>query len=282
MFNKVVLSLLIGTMAFVAPAVGQSSVWRIDSEHSAARLSLASSRNPSTADNVGVARTSGVIEQNSSDSTMSDFDFTIYPADKTEAQSGSNPGYTVISFKSTHVFPVDKETIRVAGDLTLDYVGRVSTYDPSEAYSGPVYGPTVHHSVTQEGVFEFHKVSPGTIRNTQDQSAEWLASNTTVGEDFPQLMNAVSTTNWPAFVADENCTPPSNVGEDFSGIACTGEGVNRIARADVQCAAPTVGEDFAGEVCTETAPVEVANEVQMQLDLHVTRTAPATTAISGQ
>jgi hypothetical protein len=95
-------------------------------------------------------------------------------------------------------------------------------------------------------------------------------------------MNAVSTTNWPAFAADENCTPPSNVGEDFSGIACTGEGVNRIARADVQCAVPSVGEDFAGEVCTETAPVEVANEVQMQLDLHVTRTAPAMTAISGQ
>jgi hypothetical protein len=283
MFNKLVLTvfLFISATVVVAPAAGQSAVWHIDSEHSTARLFLASSRNVAAADNVGVARTSGMIEQNAGDSTSSDFDLTIYPADKPEAQSGSNRDYTVITFKSTRVFPVDEETVRVAGNLTLDYVERVVTYNPGEAYSGPVYGPAIHYSVTHEGVFEFHQVSPSGIQNAKDDSTEWLASNTTIGEDFPQLLNVVSSTNWPTFVADEQCRVPP-VGEDFSGASCSGETVERAARADLRCEVPWVGEDFAGEVCRETAPVQDANEVQMQLDLHVTRTTAAIAAVSGQ
>ena len=277
----VVLLVMCGMMA-ASPAVAQNTVWSFDSEHSTARLFLASSKNPDARDNVGVARTSGVINQDAVDSTRSDFDFTIHPADKTAEQSANNPDYTVISFRSTHVVPVNEETFRVRGDLTLSYAEQSVTSDPSEAYSGPVYGPPVHYSVTQEAVFEFHKVSPVGIQNTKDNSAEWLASNTTIGEDFPQLLNVVSTTNWPTFVADRNCATPSNVGEEFSGPSCTGETVERMARADVQCEVPSVGEDFAGEVCTETSPVQVANEVQMQLDLHLARTVPAMAAISGQ
>lgn len=271
--------LVISGIILVAPAMAQNTVWRIDSEHSIARLFLASSRNPDASDNVGVARTSGVIDQNAGDSTKSDFDFTIYPADKTAEESGNNTDDTLISFTSTRVFPVDKETVRVAGDLTLSYVDRSATSDPSEAYSGPVYGPAVHHSVTHEAVFEFHRVSVAGIKRAKDNSAEWLGSNITIGENFPQLLKVVSSTNWPAFAADEQCVLPS-VGEDFSGPSCKGETVERTARADVQV--PSVGEDFAGEVYTETSPVQVANEVQMQLDLHLTRTASANAASSGQ
>jgi hypothetical protein len=283
MLNKLLLTvfLFISATIVVAPAAGQSAVWRIDSEHSTARLFLTSSRNVAAADNVGVARARGIIEQNTADSTSSHFDFTIYPADKPEAQSGSNRDYTVITFKSTRVFPVDEETVRVAGNLTLDYVERVVAYNSGEAYSGPVYGPAIHHSVTHEGVFEFHQASPSGVHNAKDESTVWLASNTTIGEDFPQLLNVISSTNWPNFVADEQCGMPS-VGEDFSGPSCTGETVERAARAGLRCEVPLVGEDFAGEVCRETAPVQVANEVQMQLDLHVTRTAAAMAAISGQ
>jgi len=279
--SVLVVLLVMGGMMVALPAVAQNTVWRIDSEHSTARFFLASSKNPDTGDNVGVARTSGVIDQEAGDSTRSDFNFTIYPADKIADQSGNNPDYTVISFKSTYVVPVNEETFRVTGDLTLNYVEQSVTSDPSEAYSGPVYGPPVHHSVTQEAVFEFHKVTPAGTQKATDNKAKWLASSTTIGEDFPQLLNVVSSTNWPTFVADERCVVPS-VGEDFSGPSCTGETVERMARADVQCEVPSVGEDFSGEICTETSPVEVANEVQMQLDLHLTRTAPAMAAISGQ
>jgi hypothetical protein len=276
----VVLVVMVGMMAAL-PAVAQNTLWRIDSEHSTARLFLASSKNPDAGDNVGVARTSGVIDHEAGDPSRSDFDFTIYPADKTADESGKNPDYTVIRFKSTHVVPVNEETFRVTGDLTLSYVERSVTADPSEAYSGPLYGPPVHHSVTQEAVFEFHKVSPAGTQKATDNKAEWLASSTTVGEDFPQLLNVVSTTNWPTFVADERCVVPS-VGQDFSGPSCTGETVRRIARADVRCEVPSIGEDYSGEICTATSAVQVANEVQMQLDLHLTKTAPAMAAISGQ
>jgi hypothetical protein len=265
----------------IAPVMAQDTVWRIDSEHSTARLFLASSKNPDAGDNIGVARTSGVIDHEAGDPSRSDFDFTIYPADKTADESGKNPDYTVIRFKSTHVVPVNEETFRVTGDLTLSYVERSMTADPSEAYSGPLYGPPVHQSVTQEAVFEFHEVSPAGTQKATDNKAEWLASSTTIGEDFPQLFKVVSTTNWPTFVADERCMVPS-IGEDFSGPSCTGETVERIARAGVRCEVPSIGEDYAGEICTATSPVRVANEVQMQLDLHLTKTAPAMAASSGQ
>jgi hypothetical protein len=292
MFKKLALValLVISGMICIVPVAAQSAVWRIDSEHSTARLFLASSKNPGAGENIGVARASGVIDQNAGSSTIPNFDFTIYPADKTptEDQSVKDPAsdldYTVISFKSTRVVPVDEETFRVTGNLTLNYVERLATYDPSEAYAGPVYGPAVHHSVTQEAVFDFHRVSPYSIQKAKESNAEWFASSTNKGEDFPQLLNVVSGTNWPTFVADEKCTTPSNVGEDYSGATCTGETVERTARADVRCMMPsTVGEDFAGEVCTETSPVQlVANEVRMQLDLQLTRTDSAVSASSGQ
>ena len=283
MLRKSVLAVLLVTVGMMValPAIAQNTLWRIDSEHSTARLFLASSKNPDAGDNVGVARISGVIDHEAGDPSRSGFDFTVYPADKTADESGKNPDYTVIRFKSTQVVPVNQETVRVTGDLTLSYVERSVTADPSQGYSGPLYGPPVHHFVTQEAVFEFQKVSPAGTQTATDNQTEWLASSTTIGEDFPQLLNVVSTTNWPTFVADERCVVPS-VGEDFSGPSCTGETVERIARADVQCYMPSVGEDFAGEICTKTSPTLVANEVEMQLDLRLAKTAPAMAAISGQ
>jgi len=286
MFKKLafIALIVISGMVGVAPVLAQNTVWRIDSERSTARLFLASSKDPGAGVNVGVARTSGGIDQNAGDSRIPNFDFTIYPTDKTEGQSGKDPDSTVISFKSTRVVPVNEETFRVTGELTLTYAERLVTLDPNEAYSGPVYGPAVHYSATQEAVFEFHRVSPSGVQRAKDEdNVEWLASSTTNAEEFPQLLNVVSSTNWPAFVADEKCTMPSNVGEDYSGATCTGKTVERTARVDVHCEMPAmIGEGYAGEVCTETSPVQVANEVRMQLDLHLTRANSAMSASSGQ
>jgi hypothetical protein len=283
MLNKVGLAvfLFISAMVLVTPAVAQRTVWQIDSEHSTARLFLASSKNPDDGDNVGVARTSGLIEQ-AGDPTGSDFDFTICPADKTIDQSGNNSDYTVITFTSTHVVPVNEKTFRVTGQLTLSYLERSATSAPSEDYSGAVYGAAVHRSVTREAVFEFQQGSAAGIQKAKGNTAEWLGSSTTIGEDFPQLLNVVSSTNWPTFVADEKCTTPSSVGEDYSGATCTGETIQRSARADDQCAVPSVGEDFMGEMCAKSSAVQVANEVQIKLDLHLNTTALAMVAISGQ
>ncbi|HWY06166.1 MAG TPA: hypothetical protein VNY24_04855 [Candidatus Acidoferrales bacterium] len=293
----------------VAPVLAQSSTSQIDSEHSSARLYLASTRNPDSNLNVGVARASGVVKLNSGDSATPDFDFTIYPADKKAslANSAANrrqekPNYTVIAFKSRRVVPLAADTYRVSGELTLTYVQQTVSYDPSEGYSGPTYGPSITLSQTQPASFEFRRATP----SRSAASAEWIASSTISAEDFPELLSAVSSTVWPVFVADEQCTTPSNIGgEDYSGPACTGQRVETAARKDLRCDAPaTVGEDFSGEVCTQIAPAIVtpdqgqslsakrrhkadpnhivANEVQIQLDLFTTGPNSAVSAASGQ
>jgi hypothetical protein len=299
MFRKIAFWALmaIGSLMAVTPVKAQSTVWRIDSEHSTARLFLASSRNVDADVNAGVARANGTVIRTGGDLANPVFDFTIYPAEK--------PDDTVIHFKSTRVVREDRETYRVAGDLTLTYVQRSVTYDPNESYSGPVYGPAVTHSVKQQAVFEFHKVDPSAARPVKESSAEWIASSTINGESFPELLKAMATTVWPTFVADEQCVMPSTVGEDFSGPACTGERLETAARKDLNCDMPaTIGEDFASEVCTPTstpmvvAPtrdnqqyalrhnnaeprVLVANEVKFQLDLRLTETRSTVAAGSG-
>jgi polyisoprenoid-binding protein YceI len=297
--DLVVLVVLSGFI-FVVPAPAQNAIGRIDSEHSTGRLFLASSRNPDATVSVGVARANGLVTRNADDSTMPDFDFTIYPADKTASlerfqqerqteKPGDDLDYTVVSFKSTRVVRVDKETFRVTGNLTLTYVQRLATFDPSEAYSGPVYGPAIIHSVRQEAVFEFRQVDTSGAQAAKKGNAEWFAVSTISGENFPELLEAVSATNWPTFVADENCVMPSTIGEDYPGPACAGETVGPAPRKDLHCEMPTTaGEDYAGEVCAQTSsPVVttdagenrlrssepnqfVANAVKIELDLHLT------------
>jgi len=292
----------------VAPALAQNSISQIDSEHSTARLYLASSKNPNDSVNVGVARTSGVIKLNPGESATPDFDFTIYPADQQSSPAnsetrrrGETPDYTVISFKSHRAVSLGEDTFRVTGDLTTTYVQRVASFDPSEGYSGPTYGPSITRSENREVTFEFRRVTA----SGNSGNGKWTASATVPGEDSPELLNAVSSTVWPVFVADERCAMPSNIGEDFSGPACTGERVDVAARKDLRCEAPaTVGEDFAGEVCTQADPFLitdpgqtlsasrhhqnadssrlVANEVQIQLDLLTTSSSPAVSMASGQ
>ena len=304
--SALVALVVLGDFIFVVPAPAQNTIWRIDSEHSTGRLFLASSSNADATVNVGVARTNGLVTRNADDSAMPDFDFTIYPADKTASlerfqreqnndKPGNEPDYTVISFKSTRVVRVDKETFRVTGNLTLTYVQRLATFDPSEAYSGPGYGPAITDSVRQEAVFEFRQVDPSGAQAAKKGNAEWFAVSTISGENFPELLEAVSATNWPTFVVGEHCVMPSTVGEDYSGSACTGETVEPAPRKDLHCETPTTaGEDYVGEVCTQASDAGenglrsgepsrlVANAVKIELDLHLTSANVAPERSSGE
>lgn len=305
-FPKIALIAVTGLFS-VTPALAQDSASQIDSEHSTARLYLASTRNPESNLNVGVARASGVVNLNSA---IPDFDFAIYPADKKSSldHSAANrredqPDYTVIAFKSRRVTPLAAGSYRVSGSLTLTYVQRTVSYDPSEGYSGPTYGPSITISKTQPASFEFRRVSA----SASTPGAEWLATSSISVEDFPELPAAISSAVWPIFVADEQCSAPSNIGaEDFSGPACTGERIDVAARKDLRCDAPaTVGEDFSGEVCAQIAPSIaapdqgqslsakhrhnkadanriVANEVQIQLDLFTTGPGSSVSVAAGE
>lgn len=245
-----------GLIAVLAglPAAAQNAKIKMDSENSTARLIVTSSSNPNKSINVGVARLNGHVRWNTNDPAKSAFDFTVYPADQSQPgqEVGKTASYAVISFKSKRVEPVGYNAVRVTGELTVSDVERVATYDPSEGYSGPTYGPAVVHSAKREVVFYFQPANAVDASN-QETPGSWVASSTVIGEDFPELLSAVSSADWPVYVKDEQCVMPETIGEDFSGPACTGETVDTQARTDIQCAMPsTIGEDFAGETCTGT------------------------------
>jgi polyisoprenoid-binding protein YceI len=255
--------ILVGIIS-VTPVVARDAAWRIDSEHSTARLFLAPSKSPHVNVNVGVARTSGEVGDIGDDPSESVFDFTIYPADETATPTPSGyrrshetppiaAAHTVITFKSKHVVPIGGGAFRVTGELTLTYIERSTTYDPTEAYAGPVYGPPVAHSEKREAVFEFQRMAASAMRARKQGAGELSGSSVIGAEDFTELFTAVSAMDWPVLVEDEHCTWPLTAGEDFSGPVCTGKTVEPLPRTDIHCEWPsTVGEDFAGEVCTGT------------------------------
>jgi polyisoprenoid-binding protein YceI len=309
-----VIVVLIGIIPAM-PVVAQNTAWRIDSEHSTARLFLASSKSPDAVVNVGIARLSGVVDDIGGDPKASAFDFTIYPADETTVPTSSEEtrgdlldadAYTVISFKSKQVVPTGGGAFRVTGDLTVTYIERSTTYDATEAYAGSVYGPPIMHSEKREAVFAFRRMSAPALQTANGRTAELSGSSAITAEDFPELVSAVSATDWPAFVEDEQCAMPLDIGEDFSGPRCTGEVVQPTPRTDVHCRMrASVGQDFAGEVCTRT-PLQietsegvesraeesqhrpgpqnnlVANELEIQLDLQLTRTVPVLSVGGGE
>ena len=319
MFKRPALLVLVvlSSLIFVESGLAQSAVWRIDSEHSTARLFLASLKSPHVAVNVGVARVSGIVDDIGDDPSHSVFDFTIYPADESVAPTFSNDkwseqhapleaAHTVVTFKSKRAVSMGGGVFRVTGDLTLTYTERSTTLDPNEAYAGPVYGPPVVHSEKKEVVFEFQRMAVSAMRTRRGAAAELSGSSVIGAEDFPELFTAVSAMNWPAFVEDEQCTWPSTVGEDYSGPVCSGKRVEPLPRTDIHCQMPSmVGEDFAGEVCTGTpvrvAPSDavlnrwenqqhgdgtpdqlIANEVMFQLDLRLTNADAALERSSGE
>jgi polyisoprenoid-binding protein YceI len=309
-----VIVVLIGIISAM-PVAAQNTAWRIDSEHSTARLFIASSKTPGTIVNVGIARLSGVVDDIGGDPKASAFDFTIYPADETTVPTSSEEtrgdlpdadAYTVISFKSKQVVPTGGGAFRVTGDLTVTYIERTATYDATVAYGGPVYGPPVMHSEKRETVFVFQRMSTSASQRLNGRTTELSGSSAIAAEDFPELFSAVSTTDWPAFVEDEQCAMPLDIGEGFSGPVCSGEVVEPTPRTDVHCRMrASVGQDFAGEVCAGTplqmgtsegaeSPAEkpkhgrgaqnnlVANELKIQLDLQLTRTVPIVSEARGE
>jgi len=304
---------LMGT-GFLSSVFAQSSVWGIDADHSTARLFIRSSIKPGLSVNVGVARLRGELKQSDGDSKLSAFDFSIYPADENskavreegpfeEPIPSKGADSTVISFKSRVVAPIDENTVRVDGDLSATYIERTAIYNPSEAYSGPVYGPSITRTANHKATFLLRRVHAGQ-HETKDGKIEWSASGTISKYASPELFNVVASIDWPAFVVDGQCVLPPNVGEDFSGPTCTGETVELMARTDVQCAMPhKTGEDFAGEICAGT-PLDVAatrakknrtdrggrqyntqillaNEETIELDLWLTREGTTVSANSG-
>ena len=256
------------------PAVAQGTVWRIDSAQSTARLYVTSTTRRDARINVGVARLTGNILQGEGSVLPATVAFQIYPADRNpqfrkpdgglpSSQTQVRANSTTIAFRSRTVQLLDQKSVLVRGDLTATYVSQNADYDPSKGYSGPVYGPPVIHSVKREVGFVF-RVAPAGKREARKESVEWSASSVIAGDLFPELWNAVVTTDWPAFLVNEQCNPPADGGEDFSVPACTGKLIEPAPPTDTHCDMPsTVGEDFSGATC-DGAPLPVVPKREKQ------------------
>ena len=159
-------------------------------------------------------------------------------------------------------------TLEVTGNLTLTRVERPSTANPTEDYSGPVYGSPVVHTVSHEVTFAFPRVDRPTV-NGEKAATTKVSASTRIGyENFPQLSSAILATNWPPVVEDENCQVASTGGEDYAGPSCTGTTVPVISRA---VALSNVSEDYHG---FEVAPA-AGNQVTIEFDLAGTWSASA-------
>ena len=291
------------------PAGAQGTLWRIDAAQSTAWLYVAASNRRDARINVGVARLTGNILQGEDSVLPATVAFQIYPADSNSklrkpdgalpsSQTRTQANSATIAFRSRTVQLVDQKSVLVRGDLTATYVSQNADYDPSKGYSGPIFGPPIIHSVKRDVGFVFRVAPLAGQHEAKRGIVEWSASSVIAGDLFPELWNAVVTTDWPAFMVNEQCNPPVDAGEDFSVPACTGKLIEPMPPTDTDCdMPPAVGEDFSGATC-DGAPLPVvpkkekrgrekggqskkgsdgnmANVVEIELVLRLARVNPA-------
>lgn len=250
-------------VAIPGKPVNPAGLFRVDERHSDAQLITdATTDYGKTKINftVGIARVSGRVKFDSANAAQSSFDITMYPATSSTPAIGEDgkiksqwlanlANHTLVCFHSKGTSTTSDGHLRTSGTLVLTRVDRNVEYNPSEAYSGPVYGPPMIHRMTNEATFVFDSPSPANPDGQKNdaKTAVIVTSGTTkvVTEDFPQLFKAVMSTYWPPVVQDKKCQMPSTVGEDYSGPHCTGTFLDAPG-LPVEPRTAGVGEDYPG------------------------------------
>jgi polyisoprenoid-binding protein YceI len=208
--------------------------WQVDTRHSDAKLITdATTDYGKTKINValGYARIRGVFKIDDADPAKSTVEFSFYPAmsmtpsidegGKFLRQWLQNPAnQTLVCFHSKRVVRTPDGRLQATGELAVTRVDRNVEAEPTEAYSGPVYGPPIIHRVSREATFVFD-LQDANGSGQKESSIEASGSTSMFREDFPQLVKTVVNTYWPAVVQEENCLYP-DASEAYSGAQCTG------------------------------------------------------------
>jgi hypothetical protein len=223
--------LALGVLGLDSPNKSASTMggsWQVDTRHSDAKLITdATTDYGKTKINVtlGYARIYGRVKIDDGNPTKSSIEFRFYPAMSMVPsidEDGKflrawlqNPAsQTLVCFHSKRVERMRDGRVQATGELAVTRVDRNVEATPSEAYSGPVYGPPMIHRVSHEATFVFDLAE-------KDGGIRASASTSMFREDFPQLLKTVVNTYWPPLVQDENCQNP-DVSEAYSGAQCTG------------------------------------------------------------
>lgn len=236
------------------PAPGS---WQLDTAHSDAQLITDATTNfgkQKISATLGFARVNGKLKFDDGDPTKSSVDLVIYPAMATSPPIDEQGNFqnqwlanlanhTLVCFHSKNIVRTSDGKLKTTGNLVLTRVDRnVIDASPTEAYSGPVYGPPEVHRTSREATFIFD--IPATGGNLQkDGSLPATGSTSMFRENFPQLIATVVRTYWPPLVQDEHCQN-AGASEDYQGAQCTGT----VLKVPALPQAPHAGnlEDYPG------------------------------------
>ena len=228
--------LALGILGLGAPdkPVSMAGSWQVDTRHSDAKLITdATTDYGKTKINLalGYARIRGDFKIDDADPTKSSIEFRFYPAMSMAppiAEDGkflshwleNLSNHTLVCFHSKRVERTPDGRLQATGELAVTRVDRNVEADPTEAYSGPVYGPAMIHRVSHEATFVFDL---GETNGSRQKEGGLKASGSTsmFREDFPQLVKTVVNTYWPTVVQEQNCQYP-DASEAYSGAQCTG------------------------------------------------------------
>lgn len=258
MIKCVVTLTMTAALAMSAPCqqAVPSGSWHVDARHSDAKVTTDGTTDfgREKLDVVlGFGRVNGEVDLRDADATESHVDLRIYPATSMQpviAESGQfetewlmdRANQMLLSFHSRQVTKTTDGKLQAIGELKLVRVARSVQIDPNEAYSGPVYGPPVVHSVSREATFVFDLPDD---KGQQSGVLKMSGSTAMTRQAFPQIVRAVVNTYWPPLVQDANCKQPANLGgEDYRGGMCSG----RVLQAPALPEGPYAGgrEDYPG------------------------------------
>ncbi len=263
-FFVILAGLMLATVAASVPANAQE-VWQVNPRYSVARLSLGSGEN---AAEIGLARVSGDVVFDASDPADPIVNLRISP------DKDPHGTHSAMRFTSRRSKVTSDGKLVVTGDLSFTRLERSVTIEPNEAYAGPVYGEPVEHTVTREITF----VLSDPIRpKTQNGTMQLPASATVSHEDFPSFLDSLTGGAWPKMlVDDEQCRVPLTIGEDYSGVACTGNVIASVTNREV----PTGTAGGEGYYGFQATVIPHRRRATIALDLTLQR-APAPTPVAG-
>lgn len=172
--------------------------WQVDTRHSDAKLITdATTDYGKTKLNValGYARIRGVFNIDDADPGKSSIEFRFYPAmsmvpsidedGKFLKRWLQNPAnQTLVCFHSKRVVRTPDGRLQASGELAVTRVDRNVEAEPTEAYSGPVYGPPMIHRVSHEATFVFD-IGDRNESGQKEVGLQASGSTSMFREDFP-------------------------------------------------------------------------------------------------
>ncbi len=237
MFRYVITFAVAGALTAAVPSTPTPTAgsWQVDVRHSDAKLTTDGTTDFGKAPMdvvLGFGRVRGDVNLDDADPARSHVDLHIYPATSMSEpiqEDGSFKSHwvanlanqTLICFHSKQVTRTQDGKIQATGELKLTRVDRNVQIDPNEAYSGPVYGPPIIHTVSKPATFVFD-FTPGGAKG-QGSPVQLAGTTGATLESFPQLLKAAVNTYWPPLVQDAKCQAASYPAtEDYKGSECTG------------------------------------------------------------